>query len=164
MLSHLRWALAAIVMGLVSPAAAAQDGEIFQDWRVRCSQQEENVAVGGCFIFQSVVNNQTQKPVMQIVIGYLATDKSPAAVVTLPLGVRVAPGILLQVDQNEALKLPFERCLPDGCRVQFKLEDNQLASLKAGIGGRIAFQDGSGQNITLPFSLKGFTAALASIQ
>ncbi|MGF1608818.1 MAG: invasion associated locus B family protein [Kiloniellales bacterium] len=157
--------------GLNVPDAAAQDtaakpndGKVFQDWRVRCADDAHNLAAGGCFIFQSVVNNETQQPVMQLVVGRLAEDNQPAAVITLPLGIRVAPGVLMQIDQNEAVRLPFERCLPDGCKVQFRIDENQMAAFKSGVGGKLAFQDAQGRNITLPFSLKGFTAAFASLQ
>ena len=158
--------LTAALIGITasSALAAGKDGETFQDWRVRCAEDPQNLAAGGCFIFQSVVNNETQQPVMQIAIGYLPEGQAPAVVITLPLGVRVAPGVLLQIDENEAIKLPFERCLPEGCKVQFRLDETNVAAFKAGVAGKIAFQNGGGRNMTLPFSLKGFTAALASIQ
>lgn len=145
-------------------AAKPNDGKVFEDWRVRCAEDPQNLAAGGCFIFQSVVNNETQQPVMQFVVGLLASDQTPAAVITLPLGIRVAPGVLMQIDQNEAVRLPFERCMPDGCKVQFRIDDKQMAALKGGVEGKLAFQDGQGRNVTLPFSLKGFTAAFASLQ
>jgi invasion protein IalB len=152
-------------MALAAGAALAQEnGQVFQDWRVRCAEDPQNVAAGGCFIFQSVIHNESKQPVMQIAVGLLANDQTPAAVVTLPLGVRVAPGVLLQIDENEAIRVPFERCLPDGCKVQFRLDEKQMAVFKAGVGGKLAFQDGQGRNVTLPFSLKGFTAAFAAIQ
>lgn len=162
--SYLRWALGAMLIGLMAPVAAAQDGEVFQDWHVRCGQEQQEQWSGGCLMVQSVVNSQNQQPVMRFFVGHLTDSKEAAAVLILPLGVRVAPGVLLQIDQNEANRIPFDICLPDGCRVSFKLNDTQLSALKGGIGGRVAFQDGTGQNVELPFSLKGFTAALTAIQ
>lgn len=164
-----RWLASGLVAALIgitagAAQAAGKDGETFQDWRVRCAEDPQNVAAGGCFIFQSVINNETQQPVMQIAIGFLPDNEAPAVVITLPLGVRVAPGVLLQIDENEAIKLPFERCLPEGCKVQFRLDEKNIAAFKAGVNGKIAFQNGGGRNMTLPFSLKGFTKALASIQ
>ena len=164
-----RWfaaGLSAALIGLAASAAwaAGKDGEVFQDWRVRCAEDPPNVAAGGCFIFQSVVSNETKQPVMQIAIGFLPEGDAPAVVITLPLGIRVAPGVLLQIDENEAVKLPFERCLPEGCKVQFRLDQQNMAAFKAGVAGKLAFQNGAGRNVTLPFSLKGFTAAIASIQ
>lgn len=164
-----RWiaaALTAALLGSVASAASAagKDGEVFDDWSVRCAESPQNVAAGGCVIVQSVINNETQKPVMQIAIGFLPESREPAAVITLPLGVRLIPGVLIQIDESEPAKLPFERCLPEGCKVQFRLAEEKVAAFKAGVGGKIAFQNGAGRNITLPFSLKGFTKALAAIQ
>ena len=56
--------------------------------------------------------------------------------------------------------IPFQRALDAHGRLDFTLD----CFAGDGTPVAIAFQDGSGQNITLPFSLKGFTAALASIQ
>ncbi len=158
--------LALLLVLIASSGAWAQpkDGTVFKDWTVRCDSSPENKAAGGCFMFQNVVNKESQRPVMQVAIGYLTSEKIPAAVVTLPLGVRLPPGVTLKVDQNPGLALPFERCTPDGCKVQFKLDEAQVAAFKAGAVGNISFQRTTGGTIVIPFSLQGFTAALGSLK
>lgn len=146
-----------------APAQAAPGGEVFQDWTVRCDQNPGNAAAGGCFIYQNVVNTENQKAVMHIAVGYLSSDKTPAAVITLPLGIRLPPGVAVQIDENQPQRVPVERCLPEGCKVQFRMDAAQVSSFKAGIGGKLTFQDAGGRAVAIPFSLKGFTAALNAI-
>ena len=145
------------------PAQPAPGGEVFQDWTVRCDQNPSNAAAGGCFIYQNVVNKENQKAVMHIAIGYLSSDQTPAAVITLPLGIRLPPGVAVQIDENQPNRVPIERCLPEGCKVQFRLDAAQVSSFKAGIAGKLTFQDAGGRAVAIPFSLKGFTAALNAI-
>ena len=144
--------------------AAPEDGKKFGDWSVKCDENAQNTAAGKCFIAHQVSNNQTNQTVMVIAIGYVEADKLPVAVVTLPLGIRLPPGVGVQVDQGEGLKYPFERCLPDGCQVQFRLSEAQINSFQNGIAGKVLFQDPTGRDGAFPFSLKGFTAAFNSLK
>lgn len=159
-------AVLALFAWLVPAVGMAQpkDGQVYKDWTVRCQPDPQNAAKDGCFIFQSVVDNQSKKPIMAVAVGYLVSDKGPAAVFTVPLGIRLPPGVQVQIDQNQSLKLPVERCMPDGCRIQFRLADTHIAAFKAGSGGTLTFQDVTGRNVAIPFSLSGFTAAFASLQ
>jgi len=151
------WTLAA--------AAAPEDGQKFDDWTIRCNDNPQNAATGGCVMFQAVVNKETNRAIMQVAIGYLAQEqvKTPAAVITLPLGVRLPPGVIMQVDEKDSTNFPFERCLPEGCMVQFRLTADQIAVFKGGTAGKFTFQHASGQPVAIPFSLKGFTAALTAL-
>ena len=164
-----RWALAGLIAGTAAVLslpglAAPENGKTFQDWTVHCDESAKAMVANGCLIVQNVVHNESQRPVMIVAIGFVNEEQMPAAVFTLPLGVRIPPGVAVVIDQNEPLRLPYSWCLPDGCKVRLLLDEPKLASFKAGIGGSLTFQQASGQAVSLPFSLKGFTAALASLQ
>lgn len=164
-----RWALAGLLAGAaavlsVPSLAAPENGKTFQDWTVHCDDNAKAMVANGCLIVQNVIHNESQKPVMIVAIGFVTEEQMPAVVFTLPLGVRIPPGVAVQIDQNEALRLPYSWCLPDGCKVRLLLDQPKLATFRAGIGGNLTFQQANGQAIALPFSLKGFTAALASLQ
>lgn len=155
--------LALAVPAFQASAQNKQDGQVFNDWVMRCADDPSNQARGGCFIVQNVINNDNQQPVMQVAIGYLAEDQTPAAVFTLPLGVRLPPGALIAIDDKEGVRVPFERCLPEGCKVQFRMTADHVASFKGGNMGKLTIQDSAGRGVAIPFSLKGFTAALNAL-
>ena len=167
-LRRLRVAAILIILALVLAAerawAQAQDGQQFQDWAVRCEQNPQNAAQSGCFILHQVINNQNNKPVMVMAIGYVRDGEPPVAIITVPLGVRLPPGVMIQIDQKPAENYSFERCLPDGCQIQVRMTDTQVTSFKSGNTGKVLVQDTGGQNRAIPFSLKGFTAALTSLK
>ncbi len=93
----------------------------------------------------------------------MRTVRLVGAIISLPIGVRLPPGISLWADDRKPWKFPFERCTPDGCQVRALLHEELLQSLKTGLVGRVTFQDAAGQPITVDFSLKGFTAALSEL-
>lgn len=130
----------------------------YEDWTLRCGQNA-NSQTEICYMVQQVSSKETQKPVLQIAIGYFGPERREIALITLPLGVRLPPGLALQVTGQEPHKRPFERCVAIGCQAQLPLDDVTIGEMKAGLDGRILFQDRSGRTVALPFSLKGFTAA-----
>ncbi|WP_282607998.1 invasion associated locus B family protein [Pelagibius sp. Alg239-R121] len=133
------------------------------DWTVRCGPNPQT-QTEVCYMVQQVTSNDTGRAVLQVAIGKFGPDKRDVALVTLPLGVRLPPGVAIEVTGKEQRKRPFERCLRIGCQAQLPLDDVTLNEFKAGIGGRILFQDATGRTIALPFSLKGFTAAFAGVK
>lgn len=149
------------------PATPAPDGATtvatHADWTVRCGPNPQTQAEV-CYMVQQVTSNETGRAVLQVAIGKFGPEKRDLALVTLPLGVRLPPGIAIEVTGKEQRKRPFERCLRIGCQAQLPLDEVTIAEFKAGLDGRVLFQDASGRTIALPFSLKGFTAAFASVK
>lgn len=133
------------------------------DWTVRCGpnpQNQEEV----CYMVQQVTSKETGRGVLQLAIGKFGPEKRDLALITLPLGVRLPPGLAIEVTGRERRTLPFERCLRTGCQAQLLIDDSVLTEFKAGIDGRILFYDLNGNPGALPFSLQGFTAAFAGIK
>jgi invasion protein IalB len=83
---------------------------------------------------------------------------------TLPLGVYLPTGLLLQIDDGETLKIPVEICLPNGCHTRMALIGELLKKLRAGRMAKLAFHDSQQRRITVPVSLAGFTAAFAALR
>ncbi len=114
-------------------------------------------------MLQKIVTTDNGQQVLQVVIGRFGTERFLGAVILVPIGVRLPPGIGLQVDDRKPRNFPFERCSPARCQAHVMLEEDLLKSLKAGLTGTVTFQDGAGRAMTVDFSLKGFTAALKDI-
>ena len=158
---------AALALALVVAAplsAAPVDGEAYQDWVTRCEPIGEDESAKQCFIVQNLVLKEKNQRVMLIAVAYPPEQPDPVAVLTLPLGISLPPGVRLRVDDGEVHRLAVDRCLATGCKAGFILSGQLLQAFKAGLKAEVTIHDGGRQPITLPVSLRGFTAALRSLQ
>ncbi len=158
-------ALAAIIFFLTSlaPAQAISAREKdYQDWRLRCERKDDS-APERCFIMQIAKTLKDKRDILRIGVRYPEPEKPAVVFLTLPLGVYLPGGLLLQVDDGEILNIPMEICLGNGCHTRMALEGALLKSLKGGRQATLTFYDSQQQKITVPISLAGFTAAFAAL-
>lgn len=154
-----RW-LAALALA-AAPALALEDGQQFKDWTVRCEQNQGNVPK--CLIFQTLADQEEDRPVLQISVGYPAPNSNPAAMIIVPLGVALEPGMEIQVDQEPPIRVPFNHCNQMGCVVGFAMPPELIAAFKRGAVSRVSVFDLTGKQINLSVSLQGFTAGFDGI-
>lgn len=158
---------------LVAPAFAAKDDakkspteKTFQDWTLVC-QKPEGADKDVCVLVQQLVRKEKegegQQRVMLVEVGYPPKGDQSLIIFTLPLGISLPQGVSLQVDEGEAKRFPIELCLRDGCRAVLPLGDELASSFKSGTQGKVTFQDPNRNPITLPVSLKGFTAGYKAL-
>jgi len=85
--------------------------------------------------------------------------------IDLPLGVSLAPGAAIKVDDGQQLNLPFLQCTVAGCAISNKLDGELLSALKRGKILLVAYRAwGAEKNTLIRVPLKGFTKAFNSIQ
>ena len=175
---------AALVMLLTAPLATAQqDGGVdpslggqnndsraeiraeHDDWVVRCQPAPEDAfgATELCEMYQQVSEQESQQTVLETVIGYPQGAEQPVALFNLPLGMRLPPGVQLQVDDNEAVRFPVQICLRSGCRADIELDSELVAQMRAGSEAVLTIADPQGRGVELPLSLMGFSAALSDV-
>ncbi|GEN25133.1 invasion associated locus B family protein [Halomonas cupida] len=151
------------LLGLMalSPAAFAQDSgpavdtEQFQDWEVNCPV---NAADGDCSMTQ-LVDGSNGEPVLRVVVGNPPQLDSSAITFLTPLGVRLAPGLQLQVGSNEPIGMPYQMCVPQGCRADLPIRPELLTQLRGGSSATVSMIDPNGQRVNLNVSLMGFSDA-----
>ncbi|GAA3894240.1 hypothetical protein GCM10022228_01770 [Halomonas cibimaris] len=136
-------------------SAPAMDTETFQAWEVSCPA---GAPQGGCTMSQTV-EDASGEPVVQVVVGNPPQLDSAAMTVLTPLGVRLAPGLQLQVGRQEPVGVPYQVCLPQGCRADLPLRPDLLSQLKGGSTATVSLIDPNGERLDLDVSLMGFTAA-----
>ncbi len=160
-ITRLVWAL---TLALLVPVGgqAAEDGQKFKDWIMRCEKPNET-APEQCHIFQNAKDKDSGRDIAQLAIGRVPDSKAALVIVSLPLGVFLPPGIQLQIDQKEPMRVPIEVCDPNGCRAGFPLTDELAAAFKAGQQLTLSVQDPAGNKASVPFSLSGFTAGYNSL-
>jgi len=152
-------------LGAEDQAQAAEITAEHEDWIVRCQPAPEDAFGAGdlCEMYQQVSEQESQQTVLEAVIGYPQDADNPIALFNLPLGMRLPPGVQLQVDDNEAIRFPIQLCLQTGCRANIELEDDLLGQMRAGTEVTLTIADPQGRGVELPLSLMGFSDALADV-
>jgi invasion protein IalB len=143
--------------------AAPEAGKAFQDWVTRCERAAGDDGREQCFIVQNLVLKEGNQRVMLIAVAFPPDEPDPVAVLTLPLGISLPPGVRLRIDGGEEHLFAVDRCIASGCKVGFVLSGELLGAFKRGLQAVVTIHDGGRQPITLPVSLRGFTAALRSL-
>jgi len=138
----------------------------YQDWIVRCQPAPEDAFGAGelCEMYQSVSESENGQTVFEVVIGYPQGAESPIALFNLPLGMRLPPGVQMQVDDNEPVRFAIQICLTSGCRGDIALDDSLVSQMRAGAEATLTIADPQGRGIELPLSLSGFSAALDEVE
>lgn len=192
MYKHLRWPilLGAMLALSTTVQAAPKEGEKFKDWTVQCEKipvpdGKLAVKVEGsedadkeateeapapvkeqelCQIVQTLTEQSSEQPVLQMAVGYLPGVETPVGAFLLPLGIWLPPGVELRVDEGKTGRIPVDTCDPAGCRAGVELDNEFLDSMKKGKELNVTFGGRNRQGITVPISLEGFTAALDSLK
>jgi invasion protein IalB len=134
----------------------------FEDWTLRrrpATAAQPRV----CRMLQQAVSEDGGKPMLRFMVGRFGPEKILGAVIVVPIGVRLPPGLSLQVDERPLHGYPFERCDPRSCQARAILDGELLEELKAGLTGQVKFHNAAGQELAVPISLKGFSAALRAL-
>lgn len=152
--------LPVVLWACACAAAEANDTGV---WRSRCEETKGKVE-GGCFIYQDLVLRQGGQRVLQFAAGFAASTPDPIALISLPLGISLPPGVSLQVDDGKSTTIMVERCEPTGCRAGLKLAPAMLRELEAGRSLKVTFHDAERKPIEMQVELAGFTAALGEIK
>jgi len=141
--------------------------EKFEDWFKECEMitDEKGGQIELCQISQTLLDKETDQPMMKIAVGYVPDKDQPVAVITLPLGIFLPPGIELQIDgKGKVGRLPINTCLPSGCQAGVQLDEDFVARMKQGSQMTVTFGNPQGKGVAAPVSLKGFTAGLTSVE
>ncbi len=166
--------LAVVSFGTVASAQSEPDNTAnqpevrseHQDWIVRCQPAPEDAFGAGelCEMYQGVSESESGQTVFEVVIGYPQGAESPIALFNLPLGMRLPPGVQLQVDENEPVRFAVQICLNSGCRGDIAIDETLESQMRAGAQAVLTIVDPQGRNIGLPLSLTGFSAALDEVE
>ncbi|MEJ2308313.1 MAG: invasion associated locus B family protein [Gammaproteobacteria bacterium] len=141
--------------------------EKFGDWFKECemvtSEKGEQIEI--CQISQTLIDEESNTAMMKMAVGYVPDKDQPVAVITLPLGIFLPPGIELQIDgKGKVGRLPINTCMPSGCQAGVQLDEDFVTRMKKGNQMTVTFGNPQGQGIAAPVSLSGFTAGLESLE
>lgn len=135
----------------------------FGSWTAKCEPPHDDKQ-GGCFIFQNLVLREGGQRVLQIAIGFVPDTRDPIALLSLPLGISLPPGVSIELPTGEPMHFPVERCEPNGCRAGLKIGRDFLQALLGADTMTVRFHDGRRQPIEVPLSLNGFSDGLDALR
>lgn len=155
---------AAVLLCQLGAATAATEGEqTYGSWTAKCEAPKEGQE-GGCFIYQNLVLKEGGQRVLQFAVGFVPDSQEPIALLSLPLGISLPPGVSLRIDSGEPTRFPVERCEPNGCRAGIKLKDTVVKAIAGGTKITVTFYDAKRQPIEVPLSLDGFSKGLEALK
>jgi len=146
-------------LSLGGPVAAQSPDsltETYSAWTVRCAAAQD--AGRRCVMVQALQreNGGERLLLAELVI---AGGNTTLSMLT-PFGLAVSQGARLQVDENEALEVPFFTCLPRGCVLRHTLSEDAIAAMRRGATLKTRFTVAqAGEPFELGVSLNGFSAA-----
>jgi invasion protein IalB len=136
-------------------------GQRFEDWTAGCEKINDS-GQESCFVYQTIVNNDTEKPVLQMAVGHTPQDGQLTAILTVPLGVSIPLGVNMMLGERNIAHLDYERCVSKGCIAGLKMDRNLVTQLGKEQDMKIVMHDGS-RSVALPVSLKGFSDGLTAL-
>lgn len=156
-----------LALAALSPAAAqGQYGtvkSVHNDWQIRC-ETAPGAPGEQCALVQSVTAEDRPNVGLTVIILRTADQKNWILRVFAPLGVLLAKGIGLTVDQNYIGAAQFERCLQNGCVANVQLDDKLVAQIRQGKVARFDVYQTPEEGIGLPLSLSGFSAGFDRLE
>ena len=142
-----------------APAAPPPPPEVknIGDWLVRCYPAQTQ---SPCDMYQQQNDAKSQQRVLAVSIAYIPHVDKHAIQISVPLGVSIARGVVLQAGSYSTPMMPYRRCDRAGCYVEMLLDNSTIDQMNhAGDNALIKVTADDGKNYQLKLSMNGFTAA-----
>lgn len=168
--------------GSADDAKATQAAEKFGDWALVCPAPEADgkSKPEDCRLLQSAYLNvegkdgkedakeggepRTQR-VMLTAVGFVSEDKERQTVlsVIVPLGVHLPPGLKLEVEGEEEMKISLHRCDASGCVGILPMKSSLIEGFRKGKDGHVTFYNIAGKASRVRLSFEGFGKAFDAL-
>ncbi|MGX9964705.1 invasion associated locus B family protein [Roseomonas sp. F4] len=145
-----------------TPEGPERTSAQFGDWSVNCTGR---APARSCEMVMAV-RDPARQLAAALAIGRVAREAPLRLVAQVPVNIRVAQPARLAMEGTEALPLPFQTCNRLGCFAEIELRDEILRRLRARPAEQVArleWRDAAGQEVALPISFRGFTAAAEAL-
>jgi invasion protein IalB len=149
----------ALAQAPAAPASPPPPPEVKNvgDWLVRCYPMQTQ---SPCDMYQQQNDAKSQQRVLAVSIAYVPHLDKHAIQISVPLGVSIARGVVLQAGSFTSPVMPYRRCDRGGCYVEMLLDNATIDQLNhGGDNALIKIAADDGKNYQLKLSLNGFTAA-----
>ncbi len=148
-------------------------GEQFNDWSVNCLYALEEAVKEGkrpkkgvlrdcqsTQIFTTENNQQIMRLYMLFERAGENVAENPSLYFHIPLRAFLQPQVAIQVDENNAVVVPYNFCDEGGCYAGGQLDSALVEQMQKGENIKIVFFNDQRQPISLDLSLAGYTKAV----
>jgi invasion protein IalB len=150
---------AALAQAAPAPQAppTVTDNKQIGDWTVRCFSVS---SASPCDMYVEYHADASQQRVLSVSIAYVPKDDRNVVDIAVPLGVRIATGVVIKTDSYTSPTLGFRRCDQAGCYVEGLMPNDMIASLaKSGPNASVNIVADDGKAFPIKLSLNGFAGA-----
>jgi invasion protein IalB len=141
-----------------APAAAADQPQLmYSPWMKVCGKGPDTNNKQVCVI----TKDGRLENGMPVAIVQLFEPEGDAKVlrITVPLGMQLAHGTRMIIDQEQPAQQPYKICFPVGCMADYPVTDDMLAKMKKGQMITVQAINMQGTPISLPLPLLDFAKA-----
>lgn len=147
--------------GAAEPTAKVEG--TFGTWTLLCGKEgTDKKAKERCSLVLPLVEKDTQKLVFRVIVTY-----GPKGQLVLrvdgPTGVALQRGLEFSPDTKKIYRMPFQTCLPMGCKALLIVSDELKKELSATKQGSLTVYALNGKAVQTLASFSGFAKALAAL-
>ena len=145
------------------PRVEVTDRRTFGDWLYTCAKLTTGTDVR-CAISQQLADEKSKSPIF---LWRIAQDGKGGLVSEwqTPSGLLVSRGIVMEAGTEKPITIPFEACLPEGCRAVATLAPDMIEKLlKADKATATIFPVNNSNGVKLTLSVKGLSDAMAALK
>jgi len=146
-----------LLLGLSAGAAQAQ-GVVkaqYGDWQMSCDTPP-GASFEQCALIQNVTAEDQPNVGLSVIVLKTADKQVRLLRVLAPLGVLLPNGLGLNIDTKNIGRVPFVRCLPNGCVAEVVLDDKLIGELQTGKNAIFVVFRTPEEGVGIPVSLSGF--------
>lgn len=135
----------------------------FGNWTLLCGKEgEDKNAEERCSLVLPLIEKSSQKLVFRVILTYGPQGKLILRV-DGPTGVALQRGVEFSPDTRKIYRMPFQTCLPMGCKALLIVEDDMRKELAASKQGSITVFALNGKGVKTLAELDGFAAGMKAL-
>jgi invasion protein IalB len=133
------------------------------NWITSCSSTERNAPLN-CLLEQRIIVKETGQLVVKLTVRIDGVSRKPALLIQAPLGLNLAAGIIIRVDDGKPEKLDLQMCDASGCYAGSPISNELLALLTSGTKVNFTFQNLAKKDLNFEMPLTSFSAAFQKVK
>lgn len=143
------------------PASATHVAGSYGNWTLLCGKEGQDTKER-CSLVLPLIEKDTKKLVFRVILTYGPKGRLVLRV-DGPTGIALQRGLEFSPDTQKLYRMPYQTCLPMGCKALLIVEDELRQELKKSKQGSITVYALNGKAVRTVAALDGFTAGMKAL-